>query len=230
MRETLVLSLSWEDPWRRESLPALVFWPGEFRGLVHGSQRVGHDWVTFTSLHLHNIIKMSAAAAAAKSLQLCPTTLCDPIDGSSPGSLVPGILQARTLEWVAIFFSNAWKWKVKVKSQSEVAQLFSNHRFHAYLYTIQSKAFFNRMEMFIVKCIQKENHAKWQPEKHEKGKLETVTSPRDVWMSSPTRWTWVWVNSGSWWWTGRPGVLQFMGSQRVGHDWATELNWLDLYD
>ena len=48
----------------------------------------------------------------------------------------------------------------------------------------------------------------------------------DGWMASPTQWTWVWVNSGSWWWTGRPGVLQFMGSQRVGHDWATELNWL----
>ena len=46
----------------------------------------------------------------------------------------------------------------------------------------------------------------------------------DGWMASPTRWTWVWVNSGSWWWTGRPGVLLFMGSQRVGHDWATELN------
>ena len=45
----------------------------------------------------------------------------------------------------------------------------------------------------------------------------------DGWMASPTRWTWVWVNSGSWWWTGRPGVLQFMGSHRVGHDWATEL-------
>ena len=43
----------------------------------------------------------------------------------------------------------------------------------------------------------------------------------------PTRWTWVWVNSGSWWWTGRPGVLQFMGSQRVGHDWVTELNWAE---
>ena len=42
-----------------------------------------------------------------------------------------------------------------------------------------------------------------------------------------TRWTWVWVNSGSWWWTGRPGMLRFMGSQRVGHDWATELNWTD---
>ena len=45
------------------------------------------------------------------------------------------------------------------------------------------------------------------------------------WHASPTRWTWVWVNSGSWGWTGRPGVLQFMGSQRIGHDWGTELNW-----
>ena len=49
----------------------------------------------------------------------------------------------------------------------------------------------------------------------------------DGWMASLTWWTWVWVNSGSWWWTGRPGVLWFMGSQRVGHNWATELNWTD---
>ena len=68
-------------------------------------------------------IYAAAAAAAAKSLQSCPT-LWDPMDGSSPGSAVPGILQARTLEWVAISFSNAWKWKVKVKSLSRV-QLFA---------------------------------------------------------------------------------------------------------
>ena len=61
----------------------------------------------------------AAAAAAAKSLQSCPT-LCNPRDSSPPGSPVPGILQARTLEWVAISFSNAWKWKVKVKSLSRV--------------------------------------------------------------------------------------------------------------
>ena len=60
--------------------------------------------------------------AAAKSLQSC-MTLCDPIDGSPPGSPVPGILQARTLEWVAISFSNAWKWKVKAKSLSHVRPL-----------------------------------------------------------------------------------------------------------
>ena len=66
--------------------------------------------------------RLGAAAAAAKSLQSCPT-LRDPIDGGPPGSPVPGILQARTLEWVAISFCNAWKWKVKVKSLSRVQLL-----------------------------------------------------------------------------------------------------------
>ena len=66
--------------------------------------------------HLNTEMNVNGhAAAAAKSLQLCPT-LCDPIDGSPPGSSIPGILRARTLEWVAISFSNAWKWK----SESEV--------------------------------------------------------------------------------------------------------------
>ena len=51
----------------------------------------------------------------------------------------------------------------------------------------------------------------------------------DVWMASSTQWTWVWVDSGSWQWTGRPGVLQFMMSQRGGHDWVTELNWIVFY-
>ena len=64
----------------------------------------------------------ASTAAAAKSLQSCPT-LCDPIDGRPSDSTVPGILQARTLEWVAISFSNAWKWKVKVKSLSRVRLL-----------------------------------------------------------------------------------------------------------
>ena len=70
------------------------------------------------------------AAATAKSLQSCPT-LCDPIDGSPLGSSVPGILQARILEWVAISFSNAWKWKVKVKSLSH-ARLLATPRTAAY--------------------------------------------------------------------------------------------------
>ena len=87
-----------------------------FTSLWSGKE-VSEAMVTCASLWFH-----AAAAAAAKSLQSCPT-LCDPIDGSPPGSPVPGILQARTLEWVAISFSNAWKWKNTVKSLSRVRLL-----------------------------------------------------------------------------------------------------------
>ena len=74
-----------------------------------------YQWEQRSITWLFNGSRVLAATAAAKSLQSCPT-LCDPRDGSPPGSPVPGILQARTLEWVAIFFSNAWKWKGKAKS------------------------------------------------------------------------------------------------------------------
>ena len=85
-----------------------------------------HEW-TLRQLHKWNKSEKdkyhaAAAAAAAKSLQSCPT-LCDPINVSPPGSTVPGILQVRILQWVAIAFSNAWKWKVKVKSLSHVQLL-----------------------------------------------------------------------------------------------------------
>ena len=82
------------------------------------------NWIILTLFSKINWPKI-LAAAAAKSLQSCPT-LCDPIDGSPPGCPVPGTLQARTLEWVAISFSNAWKWKAKEKSLSPV-QLFATH-------------------------------------------------------------------------------------------------------
>ena len=59
-----------------------------------------------------------------------------------------------------------------------------------------------------------------------KAEGEGDTRGWDGWMASLTQWTWVWVNSGSWWWTGRPGVLQSIGLQRVGRNWATELNWI----
>ena len=71
---------------------------------------------------LFNAMMSIHSIANAKSLQSCPT-LCNPLDGSPPGFPVPGILQARILEWVAISFSNAWKWKVKVKSLSRVQLL-----------------------------------------------------------------------------------------------------------
>ena len=81
-----------------------------------GLHRVGHDWSDLAAAAARVAV---VAAAAAKLLQLCPT-LCYRIDSSPPGSTVPGILQARTLEWVAISFSNAWNWKVKVKSLNRV--------------------------------------------------------------------------------------------------------------
>ena len=90
--------LAWRVPWTEEACGLQSTW----------SERVRHNWATNT--------------AAAKSLQSCPT-LCDPTDGSPPGSPIPGILQARTLEWVAISFSNAWEWKVKVKLLSRVQLL-----------------------------------------------------------------------------------------------------------
>ena len=86
------------------------------------SQRKAMPKNAQTTAQLHSSHTLATATAAAKSLQSCPT-LCDPKDSSPPGSPVPGILQARTLEWVAISFSNAWKWKVKMKSLSRVRLL-----------------------------------------------------------------------------------------------------------
>ena len=123
--------------WRRKWQPTPAFLPGESQGRRRlpstGSQsrtrlkRLSHlcifnievglwfDW----ALHCLMQITVMAAAAATKLLQSC-LTLCDPGDSSPSGSPIPGILQARTLEWVAISFSNAWKWRVKVKSLSRV--------------------------------------------------------------------------------------------------------------
>ena len=93
------------------------------------------------------------------------------------------------------------------------------------------------LEGLILKLkLQYFGHLMWRADSFEKtlmlGKIEGGGEGDDRgwdgWMASPTQWTWVWVDSGSWWWTGRPVVLQFMGSQRVGHDWATELNWTEL--
>ena len=63
------------------------------------------------------------------------------------------------------------------------------------------------------------------PDAGKDWRQEKGTTGWDGWMASPTLWTWVWVDPGSWWWTRRPGMLWFMGSQRVGHNWMTELNW-----
>ena len=124
------------DPWfwkvscRRKWQPTPVFLPRkshEQRSLA-GYSPWGCKELDMTE-HIHTQ-ELTAAAAAAKLLQSCPT-LCNSIDGSPTGSPVPGILQARTLEWAAISFSNAWKWEVKVKLLSRV-QLFEIPRTAAY--------------------------------------------------------------------------------------------------
>ena len=114
MQETQVPSLGWEDPLREETAThaSILAWkipkteePGRLQPRGCKESDTTEDW--------------TAAATDANLCRSCPT-LCDPIDGSPPGSTVPGILQARILEWVSISFSNAWKWKVKVKSLSSV--------------------------------------------------------------------------------------------------------------
>ena len=107
---------SWPHKMSLEGFPSLQFFGRVWEGLAFKSS-------IFILLHSHHLSPnhhfSPETAAAAKSLQSCPT-LCNPIDSSPLGSSVPGILQARILEWVAISFSNAWKWKVKVKSLSPV--------------------------------------------------------------------------------------------------------------
>ena len=89
------------------------------------------------------------------------------------------------------------------------------------------------LKLMLKLKLQYFGHLMWRTDSWEKTlMLETIEGRRsdrggDGWMASSTQWTWVWVNSRSWWWTGRPGVLQSTGSQRVGHNWATELNWTD---
>ena len=112
--------------WQYTSLKA--FW----RTRQHFKQCSKKNWQMIKSLLFVSLLYHPTRwyYAAAKPLQSCPT-LCDPIDGSLPGSPVPGILQARTLEWVAISFSNVWKWKVKVKSLSHI-RLFATPRTAVY--------------------------------------------------------------------------------------------------
>ena len=80
-------------------------------------------------------------------------------------------------------------------------------------------------ELMLKLKLQYFGHVMWRTDSFAKTlMLGTI----DGWMASPTQWTWVWVNSGSWWWTERPGMVQSMGSQRVRHNWVTELNWTEL--
>ena len=159
----------------------------------------------------------AAAAAAAKSLQSCPT-LCDPIDGSPPGSPVPGILPARTLEWAAISFSNAWKWKVKVKLFSSV-RLFTTPWTAAYQPPVhgifQTRVLewvataFSSMQETGVQFLGWEDpwRRKWQPTPvFLPGQFHQNHRWQERILEFP--------------WTEEPRRLQSTGSQKVRRNWA----------
>ena len=162
------------------------------------------------------------------------------MDYSSVGSSAHGISQARVLEWVAIsssrglpdleirsavsciageFFTitppdKPTRWDIFLKNNSE--------KTHSFLLWVMSKCWSWDSNTLATWC-EELTHLKrlWCWERLRAGG-EGDDRGWDDWTASLTQWTWVWVNSRSWWWTGRPGVLWFMGSQRVGHDWATD--------
>ena len=169
--------------------------------------------------------------------QSCPT-LSDPMDCSPPGSSVYGIFQAGVLEWGATAFSNyctvillSYASKVMLKILQVRLQQYMNWEL-PYVQAGFRKGRGTREQIANIPWII-EKHLSllhWKkPWCWEKLKVGGKGDGRgwDGWMASPTQWTWVWLNSRSWWWTGRPGVLQSMGLQRVGHDWVTELNWTE---
>ena len=182
------------------------------------------DSLSVRIAHVCHLLAATAAAAAAKSLQSCPT-LCDPMDVSPPGSPVPGILQARTLEWVASSFSNAWKWKVKVKSLSRV-RLVATPWIAAYQAPLSMG--FSRQKYWsglpaIYLGVSKRASLVAQMVKNPPTMQETWVrslgweDPLEEGMATDSR-ILVWRIP----WTEEPGGLQSMGSQRVRHDWVTK--------
>ena len=160
-------------------------------------------------------LKIFRSAAAAKSLQLC-LALCDPIDGSPVGFPVPGILQARTLEWVAISFSNAGKWKVNMKSLSGVRLLVTPW---TAAHQAPPSMGFSRQECYHMINSEKCVHWIWQFWGlwwcgNSNFRVVVLGGNRAM---APHSSTLAWKIP----WTEKPGGLQSMGSLRVGHNWAT---------
>ena len=168
-------------------------------------------------------------------------TLWDPMDYK-----LHGILQVRVLEWVAVPFSRA---SFQPKDQTQVSRVAgwiftscatgnSNSTGVGSLCLLQQIFLTQESKQGLLHCRQSLYQLSYQGSPIYVKRLwcweglgaggKGDDRGWDDWMASRTRWTWVWVNSGSWWWTGRPGVLRFMGWQRVGHYWATELNWFFL--
>ena len=156
-------------------------------------------------------------------------TLGKSLDYSPSGSSVLGIFWTRIVELSAISFSRGYSWPKEVTSPASPA-LAGEILYHGATWeTLQNKSF---SPQIIYWASSHSSLATWWDEptywkrpwcwERLKARGEGDDRGWDGWMASPTQWTWVWVNSGSWWWTGRPGVLRFMGSQRVRNDLVTE--------
>ena len=149
---------------------------------------------------------------------------CDPMDYSLPGFSVHRILQARILEWVAISFSRG---SSQPRNQTWVSciagRFFTDWATREALGRTDNWSWSSSS---LATWFEELTHWKrpWCWERLKAGG-EVDDRGWDGWTASPTRWTWVWASSGSWWWTGKPGMLRSMWLQRAGHDWATELNW-----
>ena len=155
--------------------------------------------------------------------QPCPS-LCNHTDCSPPRSSVHGILQARRLEWGCHFLLQGNLPHPGLEPSSLALQ---GDFLPFELPGTRGKKYFEHAQMLVIVCKKKKiTHTHWKrPWCRERLKAEGKEGDDrgwDGWMASPTQWRWVCISSRRWWWTGRPGVLQSMGSQRVGRDWMTE--------
>ena len=236
------LSEFWEPPWEGCVLATLISFGLGSRGACGETWNLPDFWHQVWFAHKPTL--ECPNTAAAKLLQSC-LTLCDSIDGSPPGSPVPGILQARTLEWVAISFSKAWMWKVKVKSLSHIWLLatpwtaahqappsmgFSRQEYWSEVplpspgpTLTNTNCCWSWSSNTLATWCKELTHWKrsWCWERLRAGG-EGGGRGWDGWMASKTQWPWVWANYRRQWRTGKPEVLQSTGLQRDRHDWATE--------
>ena len=165
------------------------------------------------------------------------------MDCSPPGSSDHRILQARILEWVAISFST----KQGLMASTSLGHERAQERQSLLKFSTQNKAWYPGSFPHTVSSLRAMikntpggrqfpwgKGAECSPPQSDRGLENTGAQVNNMYLylkvsKGKSQWTWVWMNSGSWWWTGRPGVLQFMGSQRFRHDWATELNWTEMH-
>ena len=186
-----------------------------------GLLRIGQDWATSLSLFIHALEKEMATHSSILAWRIPGT--------GEPGGLLSMRSHRVGLDWsdlvVAAAAAAADSWESLGLQGDQTSQSYRkstlNIHWKDWCWSWNSNTLATWCEVLT--------HWK-RPWCWERLKEEGERDDRgwDGWMASLTQWTWVWVNSGSWWWTQRPGMVQSMGLQRVGHDWVTELNWTDV--